>query len=112
MESSEWVAVGLTFGVLVPAAALGYWAFWRYLVLTKRLHPMTPEQRRRTRQASAVVIVFVAASFGVVVAIGSGGTTRLVALAVIVAILLLDAVLTPVLHYRRARREAHDVPRK
>ena len=44
-------------------------------------------------------------------AIGRGGPGAVVALAIFAAIFLLDAVLTPWIHYRRARRD-HDAPHR
>jgi hypothetical protein len=100
--------------VILGAAVLSFWAWWRYWTLTKRLHPFTPRQRQAMRRTFKLMVPMVAACVALVVAIGSGGTSRVVALGVIAAIVLLDAVLTPWLGYRRARRRKaqpdHDVP--
>lgn len=94
--------------MIIGAGGLVFWALWRSSELTQRLHPLTPEQRQRKRRAHAVMIPLIAASIGLAVAIGSGGTAAVAALAVIGAIILLDAVLTPLVHYRRARRSGSD----
>jgi len=91
--------------LLVPAAMV-FWAMFKTESLTKRLHPLTPEQRRRRRKAFAVASPLMVVLFGLGAAIGSGGTVAVVALAVLAAIVLLDATLTPWLRYRHARRKA------
>lgn len=101
----EVVVTVLAFIVLFSAGGLMFWAMWRSTALTQRLHPLTLEQRRRKRRAYAVLAPFMAAVFVLVVAIGSGGTAQVVAIAAIAAIVLVDVLVTPWLHYRRARRQ-------
>jgi hypothetical protein len=102
----EWLGSALLIALVLGPGGLVFWAMVHSTKLTERLHPLTPEQRRRKRRVYAVMAPLVAASFAIAFALRSGGTARVVALAVIAAILLLDAVLTPWLHYQRARRQA------
>lgn len=91
--------------VLLIAAGLILWAMHRSTVLTERLHPLTPEQRQRKRKAYAMLVPIGAIGIALGALITSGGAGALVAIAVLGAILLADALLTPWLHYRRARRK-------
>src|SRR5438445_169227 len=99
---------GAATAVLLPAvmipAALQLWALRRHSVLTRRLHPLTPAQRRAKRKAYGVMTSLVVVTFAILAALGTGGLVVL--LAVYAALLIIDAVLTPWLHYRRAKRNA------
>jgi len=87
--------------LLVPAG-LAFWAIWRSSKLTERLHPLTPQQRAVKRKIYAVVMAIAVTVVAVEVALGRSGVVFVVA--VLGGILLLDAVFTPWLHYRRAHR--------
>jgi hypothetical protein len=95
----------LLIGVVIPGGLM-FWAMYRSTSLTQGLHPLTPEQRRRKRKVYGVMVPFAAAGIALAAAIGSGGTGAAVALVILAAILLVDALLTPWLHYRRAKRKA------
>lgn len=92
-------------GLAIPAS-LVFWAMWRSTSLTRRLHPLTPEQRRRKRKAYAVMTPIMVASVALGAVLESGGTGAIVALSIFAFVLLADAVLTPWLHYRRIRRKS------
>jgi predicted PurR-regulated permease PerM len=95
----------LLIGLMIPAALI-FWAMYRSTSLTERLHPLTPEQRRRKRKVYAVMIPVMGVAIALAAVIGSGGTGAVVAVVILAAILLVDALLTPWLHYRRAKRKA------
>ena len=99
------ILVLVLIGLLIPGTLM-FWAMYRSTSLTKRLHPLTPEQQRRKRKAYAMMIPVVVVAIAVGAAIGSGGKATVVGVAILAAILLVDALLTPLLHYRRAKRKA------
>lgn len=72
--------------------------------MTERLHPLTPKQRRAKRRIYVAVIPLMAASVALAATVGRVG--MVVVLAVFGGVVLVDAVLTPLLHYRRSKRRA------
>ena len=65
-----------------------FWAMWRSSVLTQRLHPLTPEQRRRKRKLYAVMVPFMLLAIGLGAALAAGGAV--VALAILAVVVLLE----------------------
>lgn len=92
-------------GLLIPGTLM-FWAMYRSTSLMQRLHPLTPEQQRRKRKIYALMTLALAVAAALGAAIGSGGKAAVVAVVILAAILLVDALLTPWLHYRRAKRKA------
>jgi predicted MFS family arabinose efflux permease len=90
--------------VLMVAGGLMMWAGVHSWSMTERLHPPTPEQRRKRRQVYAVMVPVLLGSvlLGIVVA----GAGAVVIVAAFGAVLLLDAVLWPWLRYRRTKRHS------
>ena len=88
--------------VLMVPAGLIFWAIYRSTSIMERLHPLTPEQRRAKRRVYAVMIPLMAASVALAAAVGRAG--MVVVIAIFAGVVLLDALLTPLLHYRRSRR--------
>jgi hypothetical protein len=90
--------------VLMVPAGLIFWAMYRSTSITERLHPLTPEQRRAKRRVYAVMIPVMAATLALAAAVGRAGIT--VVISIFAAVVLLDAILTPLLHYRRSKHRA------
>lgn len=91
-------------GLLIPATLI-FWAMNRSTSLTRRLHPLTPEERRRKRKAYVILTPIMVAGIILGAVIGSGGQGAIVAIAIFATIVLSDSLLTPWLYYRRARRQ-------
>jgi hypothetical protein len=85
--------------LMIPGGLI-FWAMYRSTTLTQRLHPLTPEQRKAKRRAYAILVPLVAATLAV------EHTGVAVVVAVFGGILLADAVVTPWLHYRRAKHRS------
>ena len=100
----EDVAAVVALVLLTGAAGLGFWAMWRYTTLTERLHPLTPAQRRAKRRIYALMLPVAAITLALM--FGLAQARALVVVGVLAGILLLDVILTPLLHYRRAKRGA------
>jgi hypothetical protein len=103
--NAEDVAALIAAGLLLILAGPMFWAMWRSTTLSERLHPLTPAQRRRKRNVytagGAVVIITIALE------LAAGERTSLVVIiAIFGGLVLLDAILTPWLHYRRAKRRS------
>ena len=98
------VVAFLALVVLMAAAGLIFWAMYRSTAISERLHPSTPEQRRAKRRVYAVAIPLMAATVALAAALGRAGLV--VVIAIFAGMVLLDAILTPLLHYRRAKRRA------
>jgi hypothetical protein len=105
---SEAWALLLVPAIMLPAG-LTLWALYRSSALTQKLHPLTPAQRRRKRKVLGWIAVVMVLTFALLAAFG--GTALIVLLAVNAVGLLLDAFLTPWLHYRRAKRATNAPPR-
>ena len=68
----------------------------------ERLHPLTPEQRRLKRNIYLVMGGLMAGTIAVAAILGGAGL--LVVVAVLAGLVLVDALLTPWLRYRRSKR--------
>src|SRR5271155_3394954 len=90
--------------VLMVAAGSIFWAMYRSTSIMKRLHPLTPEQQRAKRRVYAVMIPLMAATVALAAAVGRAGVV--VVIAIFASVVLLDAILTPLLYYRRSKRRA------
>jgi len=101
VDTEVVVALIAVFLLMIPAGLM-FWAMWRSTTLTERLHPLTPKQRAVKRKVYALTVPVVAVILAIEFALARAGV--LVVVAVFGGILLLDAVLTPWLHYRRSKR--------
>ena len=100
----EAVAALVVVLLLMIPGGLIFWAMYRSTTLTQRLHPLTPEQRRAKRRVYAILVPLVAATIALELALSRAGVA--VVVAVFGGILLIDALLTPWLHSRRAKRRS------
>jgi len=92
--------------LMIPGGLI-FWAMYRSTTLTQRLHPLTPKQRRAKRRAYAILVPLVAATLALELALERAGVA--VVVAIFGGILLVDALLTPWLHYRRAKRRSRSL---
>jgi hypothetical protein len=101
------VAIGVLvlIGLLI-AGTLMFWAIYRGTSLTQRFHPLTPEQRQRKRKAYAMMTPIIGGGDRGRCRYRKGRQSRCRGGRDPRPILLVDALLTPWLHYRRDKRKA------
>jgi uncharacterized iron-regulated membrane protein len=97
------VALGAVVLLMIPGGLI-FWAMYRSTTLTQRLHPLSPAQRKAKRRAYGILVPLVAATLAVELALGRASVIVVVAL--FGGIVLVDAALTPWLHYRRAKHRS------
>jgi uncharacterized membrane protein YjjB (DUF3815 family) len=97
------VALVATLLLMVPGGLI-FWAMYRSTTLTQRLHPLTPKQRKAKRRAYAILVALAGATLALDFALPRTGIV--VVIAAFGGILLIDALLTPWLHYRRAKHRS------